>query len=63
MNIPAFIQAHAVFLAHFGAAALLILLLYELWEDLREWLEDYWVKKLRRSVPRHVNISAVRDIM
>jgi 3',5'-cyclic AMP phosphodiesterase CpdA len=44
------------------ALAVVTLLGYELWQDLQEYLDDYWVDKLRRSTPLHLNISALREI-
>jgi hypothetical protein len=34
------------------ALAVLSLLGYELWQDLREYLDDYWVDKLRSEERR-----------
>lgn len=45
-----------------SAAAVLSLLLYELWEDLRERLERYWVKALLKNIPPHLNIAAAHKI-
>ena len=44
------------------AAAVLSLLGYELWQDLREYLDDYWVEKLRRSTPVQLNLKAIQKI-
>jgi len=44
------------------ALAVLSLLGYELWQDLREYLDDYWVDKLRRSAPVHLNLKNIRKI-
>jgi len=44
------------------ATAVLSLLGYELWQDLREYLDDYWVDKLRRSTPAQRNLKAIQKI-
>lgn len=44
------------------ALAMVTLLGYELWQDLREYLDDYWVDKLRRSTPVRLNLKAIRQI-
>jgi hypothetical protein len=44
------------------ALAVLSLLGYELWQDLREYLDDYWVEKLRRSTPVKLNHKAIQKI-
>jgi hypothetical protein len=44
------------------ALAVVTLLCYELWQDLREYLDDYWVDKLRRSSPLQLNSSALHEI-
>jgi 3',5'-cyclic AMP phosphodiesterase CpdA len=44
------------------ALCVLTLLVYELWQDLRQYLDDYWVDKLRHSNPQHLNSEAIQRI-
>jgi 3',5'-cyclic AMP phosphodiesterase CpdA len=45
-----------------SATAVVSLLLYELWEDLRERLERYWVKGLLKNTPQHLNVATANII-
>ena len=62
MGVIAILNSKAGYAGILFALSVLSLLGYELWQDLREYLDDYWVDKLRRSSPKHLNREAIKKI-